>query len=337
MTHAGWHAPGQPPALGVVIPCWRQERWLPRTVAAIESGLEGREWRGVLVRSGPSEAPLPPLSSRWQVIAPPVPGPLTPGAARMLGFSACGGEWVLFPDADVEIERAWLDAALERAARPGRLAGVWGRIEEWFEDQGEVRAGSPDLYKVGGEERAVPYLATLALYRREALLEAGGYDPRLSSEEDFELGLRLQALGWEMCSLGLLAAKHWSAPRPSLGELGRRWATGLCFGQGQVLRIYLGRPGFAALLRRQALNLATLLMWVAGLAALAVSIGAGRADALLAWLTLPVLVLLVMTVRKKSARLGLHALLSWTLNGLGLLVGLLAGPRGERTPREAGC
>lgn len=332
-------APGAARAIeiGVVIPCWRQERWLPRTVAAIEAGLAGRAWRGVLVRSGPSEVPLPPLSPRWQVIAPPVAGPLTPGAARMLGFSACGGDWVLFPDADVEIEGAWLAAALERASHPGRLGGLWGRIEEWFEDHGAVRPGSPDLYRVGADERTVPYLATLAFYRREALLEAGGYDPRLSSEEDFELGLRLQRLHWEMRSLAPLAAKHWSAPRPSLGELGRRWATGLCFGQGQVLRLYLGRPGFAALLRRQTLNLATLLMWVAGLAALALWLAAGRADALLAWAALPALVLLVMTARKRSARLALHALLSWTLNGLGLAVGLLAGPRGERVPREAGC
>src|SRR6185436_1866281 len=118
-----------------------------------------------------------------------------------------------------------------------------------------------------------PYLATLAFYRREALLEAGGYDPRLSSEEDFELDLRLQRLRWEIRALAPLAAKHWSAPRPSLGELGQSWATGLCFGQSQVLRLYLGRPEFAALLKRQTLNLATLAMWIAKLAALVLWLG----------------------------------------------------------------
>src|SRR5262249_36448857 len=65
---------GSAPSLGVVIPCYRQERFLPRTVAALEQALAGRTWRGVLVLAAPSAegATLPPLSAHWQVIAPPV-------------------------------------------------------------------------------------------------------------------------------------------------------------------------------------------------------------------------------------------------------------------------
>jgi hypothetical protein len=182
----------------------------------------------------------------------------------------------------------------------------------------------------------VDYLATLAFYRREALLQAGGYDTRLSSEEDFELGLRLRGLGFELRSLALLAARHWSAPRPSFGELGRRWRTGLCFGQGQVLRLYAGRPGFAALLRRQALYLATLAMWLLGLAALVLALAGAGARPLLAWLPLPLAVLAAMALRKRSPRLALHSLLSWTLNGLGLLVGLFRLPRAPEPGLPAG-
>ncbi|MBI5711330.1 MAG: glycosyltransferase [Candidatus Eisenbacteria bacterium] len=354
--------------VGVVVPCYRQERFLPRTVRALEVALADREWRGVLVLAAPRAAPpggsdpLPELSPHWQVIAPadPQPGPgaaaagaqagatavagpasprpLTPGAARMLGLAACGGAWVLFVDADVEVERAWLDAAIAAAerARDGRLAGLWGRIEEWFVSAQGERPGSPDLYRVGRAERAVDYLATLAFYRRDALLEAGGYDARLSSEEDFELGLRLRAAGGELRALGALAARHWSAPRPSFGELARRWRTGLCLGQGQVLRLYFGRPGFAVLLRRQALYLATLAMWALGVAALAATLAGAGARALAAWALLPLLVLALMALRKRSARLALHALLAWTLNGLGLLVGLFRMPRAIAPRRAAG-
>lgn len=356
--------------VGVVIPCYRQERFLPRTVRALEAALADREWRGVLVLAGPRGAPadagapdpLGELSPRWQVLASagPHPGagavaadapagatavtqavsprPLTPGGARMLGLAACGGEWVLFVDADVEVERAWLDAAIAAADRAcgGRLAGLWGRIEEWFVSAEGERPGSPDLYRVGPGERAVDYLATLAFYRRDALLEAGGYDTRLSSEEDFELGLRLRAAGCELRALGMLAARHWSAPRPSFGELARRWRTGLCLGQGQVLRLYLGRPGFGVLLRRQALYLATLAMWVLGLAALSAALAGAGARALAAWVLLPLAVFAVMALRKRSPRLALHALLAWTLNGLGLLIGLFRTPRERVTRVPAG-
>ena len=327
--------------LGVVIPCYRQERFLPRTIAALERALAGQAWRGALVIAAPGGAPLPALSEHWQVIAPPVERPLTPGAARMLGFAACGGDWVLFVDADVEVDETWLAAARAvAAAEPAAgssLGGLWGRLEEWFEDGGRERPGSRDLYKVGDHEHASPYMATLSFYRRAALLEAGGYDPRLSSEEDFELGMRFTRLGLELRSLGHMAARHWSAPRPSFGELSRRWRTGLCFGQGQVLRIYLGRDGFAMLLRRQALYLAALSLWLLGMPAVVAAAGLRAGWPLALWALLPLTVIAAMAVRKRSLRLGLLSLLTWTMTGAGLVVGFVRGGLEPRPAGEARC
>lgn len=309
--------------LGIVVPCYRQERFLPRTVAALEAALAGRDWRGALVLAAPrEESALPALTARWQVVRPAAARPLTPGAARNAGFAACGGEWVLFADADVEVEAAWLARALGATGETG-LAGLWGRIEEWFVDGRGERPGSRDLYRVGDDDRDSDYLATLALYRRDALEEVGGYEPRLNSEEDFELGLRLRAAGFRLRSLAPCAARHWSGPRPSFAEIGRRWRTGLCFGQGQVLRLYLGRPGLGAHLRRQAHYFATLALWLA--APLALALGGPRA--LAAWLAAPLALLALMTLRKRSARLALHSLLTWTVNAAGMVVGFaLGGP-----------
>jgi glycosyl transferase family 2 len=316
----------------VVVPCYRQERFLPRTVAALERALEAHEWRGALVLAAPSAASLPPLSRHWSVISPPVTRPLTPGAARMLGFAACGGEWVLFPDADVEVEAAWVDAAIAAATQSPTLAGIGGRLEEWIVEGGRERRGMPDMYRVGERERAVGYLATLAFYRRDALIAAGGYEARLNSEEDFELGLRLTRIGLELRSLGMRAARHWSGPRPSLAELARRWSAGLCFGTGQVLRLYAGRPGFGTLLKRQTLYLATLLMWGLAAAGVAGAIASRNGSLLLAGL-LPVATVATMSVRKRSLKLGTLALLSWTQLGLGLVVGLFRLPGGAREAR----
>jgi len=323
--------------LGVVVPCYRQERFLPRTVAAIERGLEGRDWQGALVLASPTAEPLPALSSHWSVISPPVTRPLTPGAARMLGFAACGGDWVLFPDADVEVDPVWVDAAMAEAGRAPSLAGLGGRLEEWFVEDGREWPGARDMYRVGEGERAVAYLATLAFYRRDALIAAGGYEARLNSEEDFELGMRLTRLGLELRSLGRLAARHWSAPRPSFSELGRRWSAGLCFGQGQVLRLYIGRPGFGTLLRRQGLYLAALAMWLPAVAGLAAIPAGGDVRPLSAALAIPLAVAAGMSVRKRSLRLGSLAVLTWTQLGVGLLVGLFHVPQAPRHAREARC
>lgn len=323
--------------LGVVVPCYRQERFLPRTVAALEAALAGRDWRGAIVLAAPGEsAPLPPLSGRWQVVRPAAARPLTPGAARNAGLAACGGAWVLFVDADVEVDAAWLARALAEAG-DGEVAGLWGRLEEWFVDGAGERPGARDMYRVGDADRDSDYLATLALYRRDALERAGAYDPRLQSEEDFELGLRLRAAGFRLRSLAPRAARHWSAPRPSFGELGRRWRTGLCFGQGQVLRLYLGRPGLGAHLRRQAHYFATLALWLAAPAAWALAGPRGLA----AWALAPLALLALMAARKRSPRLALHSLLTWTVNAAGLVVGFARGgtpapaPSPHRT--EAPC
>ena len=85
--------------LGVVIPCYRQERFLPRTVAALEAALAGREWRGVLVLSAPdATASLPVLSAHWNIVrAAGESGsrPLTPGAAR--NARSCSPTWATAP------------------------------------------------------------------------------------------------------------------------------------------------------------------------------------------------------------------------------------------------
>lgn len=322
--------------LAVVVPCYRQQKHLPRTLAAVERALEGREWRGAIVLAAAGGGAMPPVGPRWQVIPPPAGRALTPGASRMLGLAATEAPWVLFVDADVEVDAAWVAEALGVAERPGAVAGLWGRVEEWYETEDQVTPGVRDMFQVGDSERPVEFITTPALYRRAALIAAGGYDPRLRSEEDFELGLRFARLGLELRSLGRLAGKHWSAPRPSFGELARRWRSGLCFGAGQALRLYRGRPGFFRLLRRQALYVATLAMWALGLLALLVALAGGGTAWLTRWTVLPLVVLLAMTVKKKSATLAIHSLLSWTVLGFGLLVGLTRAPEGSRAPLETG-
>jgi len=326
--------------LGVVIPCYRQERFLPRTMAALEGALAGRPWRGVLVLSSPDgEAPAS-LGGSWSALRAAGPSgtrALTPGAARNAGFAACGGEWVLFTDADVEVERAWLERALAQVVNePGhsRIAGAWGRIEEWFVEPRGERPGSRDLYRVGEGDAEAAYTATLSLYRRSSLEHVGGYDARLQSEEDFELGLRLRRAGFRLLTLAPLAARHWSAPRPSFAELNRRWRTGLCFGPGQALRLHLGRPGFAALLRRNAHYLAMLALWLAA----PLAWWAGGARALAAWALFPAALLAFMTLRKASLKLALHSLANWSVMAAGMVVGFARGGSPAPAPaREVAC
>ncbi len=315
--------------LGVVVPCHRQEALLPRTVAALERALAGHAWRGVVVLGGRDDAaaPRPAFGPAWRVLAPPAGVAGTPGAARMLGFAAVEGEWTLFVDADTEVDAGWVARALAAAPADPRVAGYGGRLEERVYAGGRDWAGSSDLNRVGDAERDVELLTTPALYRREALLAVGGYDPRLGAEEDFELGLRLAGAGWRLRLLAGPAARHWNPPRPSLAELARRWEFGLTFGPGEALRLYLGRPGFGALLRRQWLPIAALAVWLAGVVALVAAASGAGVTPLAGWLAALALIVALLAARKRSLRLALLGWLTWSANGLGVLVGFARPPR----------
>ena len=313
---------------GVVVPCFRQERWLSRTLPAIERALAAHDWRGALVVHGGGA--MPSASDRWRVLSPGSSVPMTPGGARMLGLAAVPGDWILFVDADTEVDADWVARALDACERDPDVAGFGGRIEEWVvERDGAEHAGVSDLNRVGDDERDIELLTTPALYRRSTLLAVGGYDARLNAEEDFELGMRLADAGHRLRLLRGPAGRHCNEPRPSLAELERRWSTGLAFGPGQALRLDLGRPGFSRLLERQRLPLAALALWTFGVWALFLAVS-GDDTPLLLWLTGLIAVMGLMIVRKQSVFLAVHSLLTWTVNGLGLVVGFFNVPRGPR-------
>jgi cellulose synthase/poly-beta-1,6-N-acetylglucosamine synthase-like glycosyltransferase len=237
---------------------------------------------------------------------------------------------VLFVDADTEVDADWVARALAATERNPDHAGYGGRIEEWVvEPDGTEHPGVPDLNRVGDDERDIDLLTTPALYRRSMLLAVGGYDARLNAEEDFELGLRLAHAGYRLRLLKGPAGRHWNEPRPSFAELERRWSTGLAFGPGQALRLYLGRPGFDRLIERQRLPFGALLMWTVGVVALLRSL-VGDLTPLFLWLMVSIACVALMIVRKRSVRLALHSLLTWTVNGAGLVVGFFSLPRGPR-------
>jgi glycosyltransferase involved in cell wall biosynthesis len=323
--------------IGVVVPCYRQDLHLPRTIAALERALAGTPWRGVLVLTGPGDAAPRLLSAPWTALAPPAGSVTTPGASRMLGFAAVPGDWVLFVDADTELDAGWAARALAAAAAAEpSVAGFGGRLEEWNDVRSGPRPGDPDMNRVGDTERAIELLTTPALYRRSALLAVGGYDARLQADEDFELGLRFAAAGFELRVLRGPAARHWNDPRPSFTELVRRWRHGLAFGPGQALRLYVGRPEFARLVARQWFALFALAVWLAGALATSVWIATRDARPLAWWSNGLLLLLLALVLRKRSARKGIHAFLAWTVAGLGLVVGFFRLPPG-RTPHAGGA
>ena len=251
----------------------------------------------------------------------------TPGASRNRGAAGAAAEFLLFLDGDVETEAGFLARALAGLERRPEAGGWGGRLDERHWRGGREVGTIADAFRVGPGGPAA-YLAQLWLCRRAAFEQAGGFDPRLPSEEDFELGLRLRERGWALHAEPALAGVHHCAARPTLAELRRRWGNGMYTGQGLALRHAWGTARFAPLLARQTLYLAALAGVAAGLGALLWAL-AGRAWPLTLWLAAVATAWLAMAARKRSARLAALSLATWAVQGVALARTLLVGPWGR--------
>jgi GT2 family glycosyltransferase len=244
--------------------------------------------------------------------------PKSAAAGRYIGFHHTRGELILFIDADTEIKPGFLPRAAQAFREPD-VAGVAGYHED-ADEQGR-------LTPVGRHSEQVIELAWLrgacALYRREALEQAGPFNPHLTAEEEAELAIRLRKRGWRLLQLPYPMACHlrgWYTP----ASLIRGWKIGRLTSLGIALRhAWLAGIGwdFLCLRLKQ-----TMLFTLAGLA---FSIGGGTALARSSEAGSALLICLLagfaaIAIKKRSLRGPFIYLTTHLWNLADILVGFLA-------------
>lgn len=165
------------------------------------------------------------------------------GIGPQLGYEHARGEFLYVLDGDMELDPAFLPAALAAFATDAELGGVAGLVEETSEAS----------YQFRGRQRrrreATPglteWLDMGGLYRGAAV-RASGYlsDRNLHAYEEQDLGLRLGAAGWRLRRLDVRSVVHHGYTDSSLVLLRGRWRSGYIDGAGELLRVSLGRSYF---------------------------------------------------------------------------------------------
>jgi HAD superfamily hydrolase (TIGR01662 family) len=155
--------------------------------------------RVVLVddRPGGGGPPLHVPAELAEPVEVVVAGGVGPAAARNLGWRHTDTPWVAFLDDDVRVRADWRTRLVQDLAdRSPRVGGVQGRITV------PLPSGRrPTDWERGtaGLTQARWITADMA-YRREALVESGGFDERYprAFREDADLALRILAGGWTL-------------------------------------------------------------------------------------------------------------------------------------------
>jgi GT2 family glycosyltransferase len=216
----------------VVVPNWNGRRWLPGLLDSLAA--QTRPPDGVLVvDNGSTDGSLDLLRERG--VRALALGRNTGFAfAANRGIEAVDAEAVALVNTDVVLDPRWLERALARLQGDPGLGSVATKMvlldrPDVVDDAGdELRRdgvahqrghGRPDDGRWDAPGEAFSACAGAALYRRAAVLAAGGFDERLFSYlEDVDLGLRLRLAGWR-CGYEPAVARH--ARHGSSGQLER--------------------------------------------------------------------------------------------------------------------
>lgn len=262
------------------------------------------------------------------------------GAGAQLGYQASRGKYIYMMDADMRLRPGFIELAMRELEADAALAGVGGHFEHLNRETLEFRrrslnerktadAGETDRLNMGG------------LYRRSAVEQVGYFaDRNLHAFEEFELAVRLAGKGWRLKRLTMTAADHDDHRLPDGKLMLRRWSSGYASGHGELLRAALGKPYFAAVVGGIRLIWLTALvyLWVVTILAIAVS---GLSYRWLPTFLVAALPFVVMIVRRRDVRLGLHSVVTWIVAAAAFPFGFLrrrkdpASPIGCRIVAEA--
>lgn len=123
---------------------------------------------------------------------------LSASAGRFVGTLVANGEWVLYLDGDMELCREFAEFVPLQVAEgrtDGRACGFVGRYDNVYPD-GTRRL---DILRQKTSRRDLRrILGGALLVSRDAVLDAGNWDPRLSGWEEMELYTRLLRGGYRL-------------------------------------------------------------------------------------------------------------------------------------------
>lgn len=209
------------PAVDIVIPVHNQRARLATLLPALLALAPAvRVWLGDDASTDAPETILPG-ESRLRLIR--LPRRRGPSAARAAAWAAGSAPYVLTLDSDATIDQPTLIALLALMMRHDRLAALQPVLrcpDGTLQNAGAAIRPDGSTTLLAAPTAAAPAIlpvdtvcSACALWRREAVDEAGGWDTALRHYEDAELSWRLRRHDRQVALAPALTAQHESQPR----------------------------------------------------------------------------------------------------------------------------
>jgi glycosyltransferase involved in cell wall biosynthesis len=182
-----------PPLISIVIPCYNQGRFLREALESIRPSTR-RAFEAIVVDDGSTDDTGAVAASTPGTICVRQPNAGL-AAARNRGLEHARGDYVVFLDADDRLAPDGLDTgAATLDARPA-CAFVYGRCLMMAADGTPMP--TPQQPRVDSHHyrqllrHNIVWMPAMAMFRREAVVRAGGFDSTVNAAADYRLYLRL--------------------------------------------------------------------------------------------------------------------------------------------------
>jgi len=172
----------------------------------------------------------------------------TAGLGRYVGTQEAKGEYQLFLDGDMQLQKGFCEKAMMAMAQRG-YDGCSGIRRDIYMKDGQV-AGTNDNYFGCTQERIVPEFGGAIFLKKDALKRAGGWSCDTIACEEAELHARLKASGAKIAELPVPMIVHTDAVRDGRGIFGTLFSRRR-LGEGQALRCAIAHGKTSAYIRHE--------------------------------------------------------------------------------------
>ncbi|HEY9179276.1 MAG TPA: glycosyltransferase [Candidatus Baltobacteraceae bacterium] len=185
------------PAVSVVVPVYNGEQTLDACLQSLAQQSMKRDLFEIIVVDDGSKDRSAEIARRYGATVIVQANAGAP-AARNAGIAAARGTWIAFTDSDCVCSRTWLASLVAAAERETGAIGAAGKTIGFRSQTAAARfvdlMGGLDPIRSLAHPR-FPFAPTSnALYRREYVVAAGGFDTRYATYDACDLHTRLRRL-----------------------------------------------------------------------------------------------------------------------------------------------
>jgi glycosyltransferase involved in cell wall biosynthesis len=182
------------PEVSIIIPTFNEEKYIGACLASIKRQNFSRPYEVIIGDGGSKDGTVQIARDYGAKVVPENYG--TPSGGRQAAAKAAKGKYLFFVSADVELAQGYLEN-MHKAFASGKATWAVGAIKplggNFIEEAGAVilNAFAHVLNAIG-----VAYVnADTLSARADSYWKAGGFNPKLVTAEDTDLGTRLMKTG----------------------------------------------------------------------------------------------------------------------------------------------